>query len=477
MTSRRFTNRNNTPLPFCFIRNKIVTTFLPLLQCDPKYFVLLLLVLQNTAYVLLMRYSRTRPGTLYLSSTAVCCDEGIKLVTCLGIIIAGYLFRKSEQHHDLEGSVGGARKDDDDRNNDTNSSNNNESFRSYMGQQLQFDIRMAGLALFYTVQKNLLYLAISNLDAAVFQVTYQLKVLTTALFSVLLLKRKLTRWKIAALLLLTLGVALVQLDNELSSKSKNGLNNASSISYQEQRRWVGILAVLAACCTSGFGGVYFELVLKPNNNNSHNDDPTKENSNGASTTPLIVKPHPPSQEQQQPSVWAKNVQLSTFGLLIALFTSFSKDHEAIRTNGFFGGYDRIVVLVVSLQAFGGLVVAAIIKYADNILKNFATGASIVTSTLVNSWVFGFWISRMFVWGCVMQFVAIWLYSKEDVGGVMGNGNEEEEEEKIVGRQKQQKSAVKLVGPMNSGIALISWESKSDLENQKNACRRRSEQDQ
>jgi len=459
-----------------------MTTCLPILHCSPKYFVLLLLVLQNTAYILLMRYSRTRPGTLYISSTAVCCDEGVKLVTCLGIIIVGYLFRKPEHHHDVVGNIssvdgnddsdggdGSARKDDDD--NDNN--NNNESFGSYMGQQLQFDIRMAGLALFFIVQKNLLYLAISNLDAAVFQVTYQLKVLTTALFSVLLLKRKLTRWKIAALLLLTLGVALVQLDNVMSSKSKNGLNNTSSISYQEQRRWVGIVAVLGACCTSGFGGVYFELVLKPNNNNN---SLAKENSNGASTTPVIVKPPPPSQQQQQPSVWAKNVQLSGFGLLIALITSFSKDHEAIRTNGFFGGYDRIVVLVISLQAFGGLIVAAIIKYADNILKNFATGASIITSTLVNSWVFGFWISRMFVWGCVIQFVAIWLYSKEDVGGVdMGNRKDEkekqEEEEKMVGRQRQKSIGI-LVGQMNSGIALMSWEIQSDLENQGKGYRRR-----
>jgi len=263
---------------------------------------------------------------------------------------------------------------------DTNSTQlnqSNDTFREYLREQLQFDFRMGGLALLYTIQKNLLYVAISNLDAAVFQVTYQAKILTTALFSVLLLKRKLSRQKIGGLLLLTMGVALVQLDKVEDNASK---------SYQEQNRWAGVLAVLGACCTSGFGGVYFELVLKP-----HQADSTG----------------PP------PSVWAKNVQLSTFAFIIALITAFIKDHKVILSDGFFQGYSPLVLLVITLEAGGGLVVAAVIKYADNILKSFATAVSIVTSTIVSMWVFGFIVSKLFIQGCLLVFLAIGLYSRTE----------------------------------------------------------------
>ena len=50
----------------------------------------------------------------------------------------------------------------------------------------------------------------------------------------------------------------------------------------------------------------------------------------------------------------------------------------------FVGYTSSVVTVILLQAVGGLVVAATIKYADNILKGFATSLSILMSGFI-SW--------------------------------------------------------------------------------------------
>ncbi|KAL9180396.1 hypothetical protein ACHAXT_008366 [Thalassiosira profunda] len=384
--------------------------------CDVKFFVLSLLVIQNTCFVLLLRYSRTLPGTMYLASTAVACDEAVKLVTCLGILTFAYLIQNrrrgdgggdyskldttehsqsqpqrqgtiryrasSSRLSENEPSEHGDESECSDNGAAIEQTDSYDSFLSYLREELQFDIRVAGIAGLYTVQKNLIYFAISNLDAAVFMVAYQGKILTTAVFSVVLLKRELSCQKIVALVILTIGIAIVELDH---------VDNSSQ-SQQEQNRWMGMLGVLGACCTSGFSCVYFEKVLKPQKN--PDEDPSSP-------------PRPP------PSVWAKNVQLSGFGLIIALVTAFVKDHKAIFADGFFQGYSPLVVLVVVMQAGGGLVVAAIIKWADNILKNFATGISIVTSTLVSSWAFGFSISKMFAEGCLLQFIAIWLYSRED----------------------------------------------------------------
>ena len=62
----------------------------------------------------------------------------------------------------------------------------------------------------YTLQNNLLFIALSNLDAATYQVTYQLKILTTAVFSVIMLGKKLDMYKWVSLVILTIGVSFVQ---------------------------------------------------------------------------------------------------------------------------------------------------------------------------------------------------------------------------------------------------------------------------
>jgi UDP-sugar transporter A1/2/3 len=74
-------------------------------------------------------------------------------------------------------------------------------------------------AILYVVQNNLQYVAASNLDVATFQVTYQMKILTTAFFSVLLLGKRLSSVKWLSLLLLAVGVGIVQIQSTQTAQS------------------------------------------------------------------------------------------------------------------------------------------------------------------------------------------------------------------------------------------------------------------
>jgi len=69
-----------------------------------RYGTLVLVVLQTTATVLLMRYSRTREGTPYLPSTAVFLAEILKVLVCY-IILLGQNGKVFAQNHLFEGSI------------------------------------------------------------------------------------------------------------------------------------------------------------------------------------------------------------------------------------------------------------------------------------------------------------------------------------------------------------------------------------
>ncbi|KAL5113380.1 UDP-galactose transporter Gms1 [Pleosporales sp. CAS-2024a] len=138
--------------------------------------------------------------------------------------------------------------------------------------------KLAIPAVLYTIQNTLQYVAVSNLDAATFQVTYQLKILTTAIFSVVMLSRSLSPRKWISLLLLIVGVSIIQVgQHEVApavtetkvlshiatrSASYQGIraDDASLTPHMDRR--VGLCAVLVSCALSGLAGVTFEYVLK-----------------------------------------------------------------------------------------------------------------------------------------------------------------------------------------------------------------------
>ncbi|CAM9664000.1 unnamed protein product, partial [Phaeothamnion confervicola] len=244
-------------------------------------------------------------------------------------------------------------------------------------------LKMAVPALLYVLQNNLAYVAISNLDGPTYQLMYQLKILTTAIFSVMMLKRALSGTQWTSLVLLALGVGLVQMSssgsggNKSTSSATAAATAAAAPAVTDMNSIVGLGAVLAACVTSGFAGVYFEKVLKGS----------------------------------KVSLWVRNMQLAGYGLAVGLIGVYMKDVDAVRERGFLYGYNFSVWASVALNSLGGLVVAMVVKYADNVVKGFATSISIVMTCVVSFFLFDFAITPLFVGGAVLVLYSTYLYTQ------------------------------------------------------------------
>ncbi|XP_065576974.1 UDP-galactose translocator-like isoform X2 [Artemia franciscana] len=304
-----------------------------------KYVSLVVLTVQNATVGLSMRYARIRPGEMFLSSTAVVMSELVKLFTCLLIV-----FKEEDS------SLGKVKI----------------AIHEQIIRQPMDTLKVCIPSLIYVVQNNLLYLAASNLDAATYQVTYQLKILTAALFTVTILRRKLISTQWLSLVVLVTGVALVQLADQ---PTKPGEANAN------QSKVIGFSAAIAACFLSGFAGIYFEKILKGSN----------------------------------VSVWMRNIQLSFLSLPFGLVTCVINDYTQLKEKGFFYGYDGFVWYLVVLQATGGLIVAAVVKYADNILKGFATSLAIILSCIASVYIFDFHLTLQFAFGTSLVIGSVFLY--------------------------------------------------------------------
>ncbi|KAG1220626.1 hypothetical protein G6F68_021147 [Rhizopus microsporus] len=86
-----------------------------------------------------------------------------------------------------------------------------------------------------------------------------------------------------------------------------------------------------------------------------------------------------------------------------------QDGTTIVEKGFFANYTALTWIVIGIQAIGGLIVALVVKYADNILKGFATSISIILSSIVSAWLFSFAFSGTFILGAAMVIYATYLY--------------------------------------------------------------------
>lgn len=316
------------------------------------------MTLVAAAYTVALRYTRTTNKELYFSTTAVCVTEVIKLLISVGLLAKE------------TGSLGRFK---------TSLSEN------ILGSPMEL-VKLSVPSLVYAVQNNMAFLALSHLDAAVYQVTYQLKIPCTAFCTVFMLNRKLSRLQWISVFMLCVGVTLVQWKPAQATKV-----------VVEQNPFLGFGAIAIAVLCSGFAGVYFEKVLKSSDT----------------------------------SLWVRNIQMYLSGIVVTLVGTYLSDGAEIQQKGFFYGYTYYVWFVIFLASVGGLYTSVVVKYTDNIMKGFSAAAAIVLSTIASVILFGLQITLNFAVGALLVCVSIYLYGlpRQDTTSIQ---QEATSKERIIG---------------------------------------------
>ncbi|GAA5923893.1 uncharacterized protein JCM15063_005492 [Sporobolomyces koalae] len=264
--------------------------------------------------------------------------------------------------------------------------------------------KMCVPAVLFALQNNLIYIAARNLSVPVFQITFQLKTLITALCAVLILGRRLALVQWISLATLGLGVAAMQLGAIYAkANDSHGHGDHPATSAESMNYLTGVSAVVVSCFSSAIAATYFELVIK------------RRPAVPAVEEVMLVAP-----PQLKPvSLWIRNIQLSlfssVFGLLVVLFQAndvhfwgmggLSLDFHGLHDpldhwydpvlragHGFFEGFTPLAWVVILLQTVGGLLIALALKHADNVSKSLSLSVSIVLTFIISVFLFDFKIT-------------------------------------------------------------------------------------
>lgn len=300
--------------------------------------VLCLLAVQNCSKNLLMRFvMKDQPK--FLTSAAVLGSECIKLSLSVAYIL--FVQRKSAA-----------------------------TIVRYLREDVRNTLLLVVPASAYNLQMSLEYVALANLDAAVFSVLVQTKLLCTALCAAVVLAKRLRYLQVISLVLLTTGVMLCNLKGTTTTN-----DDGTAVGSQTK----GILATLGIAASSGLASVYTEKVIKGGGGGNNARSPKLSEEYGLAYT---------------------QVQLALMSLLTIGLYACAKDSQAIYENGLFHNFTPAAFGSVLMSAVGGLIVASVLKFADSILKGYATALSVLLTGMLSQVLFGTQLSTVYFMGMI-----------------------------------------------------------------------------
>lgn len=147
--------------------------------------------------------------------------------------------------------------------------------------------------------------------------------------------------------------------------------------------------------SSGFASVYTEKVIKAQRNNNV--------------------------ARQNYSLAYMQVQLALVSLVILGIYAVVMDYQVIVQNGLLHNFTTGAFVSIFNSAIGGLIVASVLKYADSVLKSYATAISVVMTGVLSMLLFGTELNSIYAMGIVNVVCAVLLYNGKNMDKVVCGG--------------------------------------------------------
>ncbi|GMH18138.1 hypothetical protein Nepgr_019979 [Nepenthes gracilis] len=218
-------------------------------------------------------------------------------------------------------------------------------------------------AALYLIKNLLQYYIFAYVDAPGYQILKNLNIISTGVLYRIILKKKLSEIQWAAFILLCAGCTTAQLNS-----------NSDRVLQTSIHGWV--MAIVMSLL-SGFAGVYTEAIMK---------------------------------KRPQRNVNVQNFWLYVFGMTFNAVAILIQDFDEVVNKGFFHGYSYIIVLMIVNHALSGIAVSMVMKYADNIVKVYATSVAMLLTAVVSVFLFGFHLSLAFFLGSTVVSMSVYLHS-------------------------------------------------------------------
>ena len=225
-------------------------------------------------------------------------------------------------------------------------------------------------ALIYMVMNGMVFLILKYVSPPDFQIMTTMKVFTTAILFVIIMRRPMHRLKWISLILLTIGVMMSQMKPNMDRLSLLYTGDLDHL-------FKGIGLIMIHAWLSGLASVYTEYLMKSGCESIH----------------------------------IQNAQLYTYGIifnLISLLLSSYHRSEPISQN-VFHGFTFVTWIVILNASCNGLVISWLLKYVDSVAKLHASSLSLVFSAILSASLFNFAPSLQMYLGASTVIISIYLY--------------------------------------------------------------------